>query len=120
MAKKSFNKASRLLGPSQFGAVFQKADYKLSTATLLILCSKSTTPSRLGIVVAKKIVKSAVQRNRLKRVIRESFRLRQEDFGTIDLVILVRQGLDKINNHELFVQINGLFDELIGKLNRNK
>lgn len=120
MAKQGFSKASRLLGPSQYSSVFQKADYKLSTATLLMLSCKSTTSPRLGIVVAKKHVKSAVQRNRLKRIIRESFRLRQEDFDTIDLVILVRQGLDKMNNHEVFVQINNLFDELIVKLNRNK
>jgi ribonuclease P protein component len=120
MARQGFTKASRLLGPSQFGKVFQKADYKLSTSTLLMLGSKSTLSPRLGIVVAKKNVKSAVQRNRLKRIIRESFRLRQEDFDTIDLVILVRQGLDKMNNNEIFVQVNNLFDELKSKLNRNK
>ncbi len=120
MAKKSFSKASRLLGPSQYGSVFQKADYKLSSPTLLILSSKSTACPRLGIVVAKKNIKSAVQRNRLKRIIRESFRLRQEDFDTIDMIVLVRQGLDKVNNHDVSMQLNSLFDDLISKLNRNK
>jgi ribonuclease P protein component len=120
MARQGFSKASRLLSPSQYSKVFQKADYKLSTSALLMLGSKSTLSPRLGIVVAKKNVKSAVQRNRLKRIIRESFRLRQEDFDTIDLVVLVRQGLDKMNNHDVFIQINKLFDELINKLNRIK
>ena len=118
MAKQGFSKASRLLGPSQYSTVFKKADFKLSTATILMLISKSVQSPRLGIVVAKKNAKSAVQRNRLKRIIRESFRLRQEEFGTIDMVILARQGLDKMNNEDVLIQINKLFDELISKLNR--
>lgn len=118
MAKQGFSKASRLLGPSQYSTVFQNADFKLSASSLLILARKSEETPRLGIVVAKKNVKSAVQRNRLKRIIRESFRLRQEEFGTIDMVILVRQGLDKMNNSDVLVQMNLLFDELVTKLNR--
>jgi ribonuclease P protein component len=120
MAKQGFSKASRLLGPSQYGAVFQKTDFKLTAASLLLLVTKSEQAPRLGIVIAKKNVKRAVDRNRLKRIIRESFRLRQEEFGTIDMVILARQGLDKMDNPEVLVQINHLFDELVNKLNRTK
>jgi ribonuclease P protein component len=120
MAKNSFGKASRLLGPSQYSSIFKKADYKLSSPTLLILGTKSAISPRLGVIIAKKNIKGAVQRNRLKRIIRESFRLRQQDFDTIDMVVLVRPGLDKANNHDVFVQLNRLFDELINKLNRNK
>ena len=118
MGKQGFSKASRLLGPSQYSAVFKKADFKLSAATILMLVSKSALPPRLGIVIAKKNVKSAVQRNRLKRLVRETFRLRQEEFGTIDMVVLARQSLDKMNNQEVLIQINKLFDQLIIKLNK--
>ena len=120
MAKQGFSKASRLLSPSQYGSVFKQAEFKLSAATMLILVCRSKTSPRLGIIVAKKNVKSAVQRNRLKRIIRESFRLRQGEFGTIDLVVLARQSLDKMNNQEVQSQINKLFDELLSKLSRNK
>ena len=118
MAKQGFNKASRLLGPSQYSMVFKKTDFKLSTTAILILVSKSILPPRLGVVIAKKNVKSAVQRNRLKRLVRETFRLRQEEFGTIDMVFLARQGLNKMNNQEVLIQISKLFDELINKLDR--
>lgn len=118
MAKQGFSKASRLLGPSQYSTVFKKADFKLSATSILILVSKSVLPPRLGIVVAKKHVKSAVQRNRLKRRFRESFRLRQEEFGTIDMVVLARKGVDLMSNQEVLIQINRLFDELTNKLNR--
>lgn len=120
MAKQGFRKPSRLLGPAQYRTVFQQADFKMSAASILMFVARSALPPRLGIIVAKKNVKSAVQRNRLKRIIRESFRLRQEEFGTIDLVVLATQGLDKVSNREALIQINLLFDELISKLNRVK
>ncbi|MFL2840829.1 MAG: ribonuclease P protein component [Pseudohongiellaceae bacterium] len=120
MAKQGFKKASRLLGPAQYRVVFKKADFKMSAASILMFVAKSTLPPRLGIIVAKKNVKSAVQRNRVKRIIRESFRLRQEEFGTIDLIILATQGLDKASNQEVLIQLNLLFDKLISKLNRTK
>jgi len=34
------------------------------------------------------------------------------------MVVLVRQGLDKMNNSDVLVQINLLFDELVNKLDR--
>lgn len=55
MAKQGFSKASRLLGPSQYSTVFQKADFKLSASSLLILVRKSEQAPRLGMVVAKKM-----------------------------------------------------------------
>ncbi len=119
MAKLGFTKASRLLGPSQFNPVFQEANYKLSSATVLILARKSSM-TRLGVVVAKKNIKSAVQRNRIKRLIRESFRLRKQEFDTIDLVVLVRRGLDQMENLEILNQLNKLFDDLLRKQTTRK
>lgn len=118
MAKQGFRKAARLLGPAQFNPVFQKTVFKLSSPTILILVGNSDSPPRLGIIVAKKHIKTAVQRNRLKRIIRESFRLRQAEFGTIDLVVLARQGLDQLDNKEVLAQINKLLDELLNKLKK--
>lgn len=43
--------------------------------------------SRLGLVVAKKVTRSAVKRNYMKRVLRELFRLNRHRLGNTDLVI---------------------------------
>lgn len=118
MARQGFSKSVRLLGPAQFDPVFKKTAFKLSTSCLLILVGISDGRARLGVVVAKKHVKTAVQRNRVKRIIRESFRLRQAEFGTIDLVVLARQGLDQLDNRAIMTQLNFLFDELLNKLNK--
>lgn len=47
--------------------------------------------ARLGIVVAKKNVKLAVARNRLKRIVRESFRLQQQSLHGLDIVVVIKK-----------------------------
>lgn len=45
--------------------------------------------ARLGIAIAKKIIPKATSRNRLKRIIRESFRLNQRTLPDLDIVIVI-------------------------------
>lgn len=51
-----------------------------------------TTPARLGLVVAKKHLKRAIDRNRFKRLVRESFRSHQLQLAGLDVVVLARNG----------------------------
>lgn len=44
-------------------------------------------PPRLGILVSRKHAAAAVERNRIKRRIREAFRLEQEGIGGIDVLV---------------------------------
>lgn len=46
---------------------------------------------RLGLVVAKKHIRKAVQRNRIKRVIRDNFRRYRHSIMNIDIVVLARK-----------------------------
>ncbi|MGH8183027.1 MAG: ribonuclease P protein component [Rhodanobacteraceae bacterium] len=45
---------------------------------------------RLGMAVSRKVSKRAVERNRIKRVIRESFRARRESFPALDILVIAR------------------------------
>lgn len=56
---------------------------------------------RLGLAIARKHARAAVARNRVKRVVRESFRHHQAELGSLDIVVLGRQGLAKRGNVEL-------------------
>jgi ribonuclease P protein component len=51
------------------------------------------TPSRLGVVTSKRIG-GAVTRNRARRLLRESFRLHQEDLShPVDMVLVARNSI---------------------------
>ena len=48
---------------------------------------RSEGSARLGLVVGKKLLKKAVDRNRVKRIVRENFRLRRCQLPAYDLVV---------------------------------
>ena len=69
-----FPRDSRLLKPAQYRSVFQRPIKTTDDCfTVLGRPSNLATP-RLGLAVSKKYARLAVDRNRIKRVIRESFR----------------------------------------------
>lgn len=70
--------------------------------------------ARLGLVVGKKIAKLAVNRNYMRRVLREFFRTQQHDICHVDLIIRVQKKFTKVD----FIQIKQEFDSLIGKINQ--
>ena len=92
-----FPRSARLLNAGDFSQVFNTTESKASSRYLLMLATPSKSKrSRLGFVIAKKHVKHAVQRNRIKRIVRESFRLNQAEMADNDFVILARPGLGEL------------------------
>jgi ribonuclease P protein component len=97
----SFKKTQRLLNTSDYKQVFDHNRVKVANSSLLILAKPTDgCPSRLGLVIAKKNIPTAVQRNRIKRVARETFRKKQFQ-GSLDVVFLARQGADKLSTEKL-------------------
>lgn len=113
MAEFGFSKAHRLLTPKDYQKVFDRADIKVSSRELLILarCEAQDIP-RVGLVIAKKNVRLSVQRNRIKRQIRESFRLNQATLGPLDAIVLARRGVDQLDNAALSQQLHHLWKQL--------
>lgn len=98
----SFTKSKRLLNAQDYSRVFDGAEAKASSRHLLLLAKKNDKPGhRLGLVIAKKNVRLAVQRNRIKRVAREFFRSLPCSEHSMDVVLLTRKGIDQLDNAEL-------------------
>ncbi len=74
--------------------------------------------ARLGLVVGKKLLKRAVDRNRLKRVVRENFRLRRPELPPCDLVVRLAVKGVPLCGAELADDVNALFDRLSSRLER--
>jgi len=98
----AFLRGSRLLNAGDYRTVFNGAKVKVSDKHLLILaCPNQLSRPRVGLVIAKKHVRLANQRNRIKRLIRESFRLQQHELPDLDIVVLARPGLGTLDNPAL-------------------
>lgn len=113
-------KSHRLLKSQDFKQVFDRAELKAGSRSLLLLGSSTDLGhTRLGLVISKKNVGAAVQRNRLKRLGREVFRCRSRDLPSIDVVFLARPGLGSLSNPEILVLMNKLIDTLIEQHRRH-
>ncbi len=82
-----------------------------SGAFLLLAAPGATQSSRLGVVVAKKAIRRAVRRNRIKRLVREQFRQHPFD-KAIDLVVLARSGADQMDNPSVWNELDRLWRAL--------
>jgi ribonuclease P protein component len=69
--------------------------------------------ARLGLAVSKKNVRRAVDRNLLKRIIRESFRMRKDDMAGVDVVVLSRRDVPVHEKRLLRDSLEGHWKRLI-------
>lgn len=91
----------RLTHPAEFKYVFDHP-CKSSDRDFTVLCRANRLEfPRLGMAVAKKQVKTAVARNRIKRLIRESFRRNHPGLEGMDIVVLVRRGAVRLKNRQI-------------------
>ncbi len=113
---RGFGREKRLLTPRQFKAVFDSPSGKVPGRNVLLLARENDLQHpRLGLVIGKKSVKLSVERNRIKRQIRETFRHHQLELAGWDIVIIARKGLADLENPELAKQ----FAKLWKRLSRN-
>jgi ribonuclease P protein component len=68
--------------------------------------------ARLGTAVASKPFGGSVPRNRIRRLIRESFRLRQHELPNVDMVISARPPARQASAAELRASLDGLWDKV--------
>ena len=95
----SYPKQLRLLTAKDYNQVFNHSLFKVSGPLGLFIASPNQLDHpRLGFVIAKKKVKLAVDRNRIKRVIKDCYRLNQHELPNIDIVFIARPGLGNKEN----------------------
>ena len=111
-----FPRKLRLTQAAQFKAVFNQADFKVSNRLFLVLARRNKLESsRLGLVIGKKNLPKAYQRNRIKRLLRNSFRLNQDLLEGLDIVILARSNMSNLDNNKVVENIQGLLLDLVKK-----
>ena len=112
MVNYSFSRELRLLTPDDFQPVFKNAVPAVSPHLTLLARKNSLDHPRLGMAIPKKHIKRAVGRNRIRRIVREQFRLQQHQLPAIDIVVIAKAGIADLSNQE----INKILDKLWRKL----
>lgn len=110
----------RLSGPKAFSNVFQQATVSSDASFKVLARNTGQATARLGMAVSRKVDPRAVQRNRLKRVIRESFRAHyfSEALHTpVDIVVLPRRQAVTISNGQLFEKLEQHWRRIDQKVN---
>ncbi|MDI5935044.1 ribonuclease P protein component [Halomonas sp. M4R5S39] len=121
MSRQDFPRRLRLLTAGDYRRVFDTAAYKVHGKGLMALASPNDLGHpRLGLVFSKKNVRRAVDRNRLKRLARESIRLQQQRLPSVDIVILARRGVHELDNDSLHRQLHGMWKRLTRDVQKSK
>ncbi|WP_347402035.1 ribonuclease P protein component [Ectothiorhodospira lacustris] len=107
-----FPRHVRLVQASDYQQVFKDAHRVSQPPFTGLWALNPTAGPRLGMAVAKKNVRQATQRNRIKRLIRESFRRHRSDMAPMDMVIMCKPGAQRFNNADLHQALERLWKRM--------
>ncbi|MCF7968598.1 MAG: ribonuclease P protein component [Methylococcaceae bacterium] len=96
-----FPRTCRLTTASAFQQVFANA-LKSSDGYLTVLArANGADGARLGLAISKRNIRLASDRNRVKRLARETFRLYQHELAGVDFVVMARTAASHANHETL-------------------
>lgn len=114
----NFPRACRLLTAGDYSGVFKKSQRYSDRYWTVLVRREVAGDARLGLAIAKKRAKRAVDRNRIKRVARESFRHHRHAMVGHELVAMNRDAAGTAEKAQLRRSIDTLMVKIIGVANK--
>ncbi|MDA1343651.1 MAG: ribonuclease P protein component [Methyloglobulus sp.] len=111
----SFPPKLRLKKAAEFKNVFSNPVKSTDRYFTLLATQSDFDNPRVGLAIAKKIIRKAVHRNVIKRTIRESFRIQQYTMTGIDIVVLARKDALGASPDELRLSLEKHWLKLVSK-----
>ena len=116
MKRYGFTKSDRILKHSGYSNLTRFGKTIRDQFFIVVYANGYNERSRLGITVSKR-VGNAVMRNRLKRVIREFFRLNRDLIkGHWDFNVIAKKDAADLSHHQAFLALTQLFGKMARKI----
>ncbi len=102
-----FHKDNRLLDAAAYERVFKKAARSRDKWFTVLCRDNNSETARLGLAISKKQCRAATTRNRIKRIVRESFRHNQAILAGLDVIVINQSAAQTGSNRQLFDSLHG-------------
>jgi ribonuclease P protein component len=113
MQRLTFPAHKRLRRKSEFDVAYARGRRFGNGFFAVTASSNDKHGARLGMAVAVRIAGNAVERNRIRRIIRESFRLHQHALPAFDLIVSARPKASGAPAAELHASLVALWKKVI-------
>lgn len=108
--KETYPRRSRLIAAGEYAAALNSRWRRSATWFSAHVLRSEHSAARLGLTIPKRLVPRAVERNKVKRLVRESFRRRRATLGAIDVVIRLRRLPQPVDWAQARSEVDRLFD----------
>lgn len=102
----SFARQYRLCTAAGFDKVFREGRRSADRLFTVLYCPNQLSHPRIGFALSRRRIRGAVPRNRVRRIVREHFRLARSQLAPADIVLLARDGTGAATAAEIRASID--------------
>ena len=107
-----FSRRHRFTVQGSFGAVLRNSRKLRSPHAVLHVTPGIPGFSRLGVALTRRLIPASVDRNAMKRALREMFRRHPVKKAGLDLVVMFRSPLVAAQRRDVVDEVRALFDQV--------
>ncbi len=105
---------SKILKPGEYKSIFNNGNMTRGKYWQVMAIKTDTSKAKLGLAVSKKVHRLAVERNRFKRIARETFRLQQANLENWEFVVMAKHA-KPANNATIAQDLLTLLNKVVAK-----
>jgi ribonuclease P protein component len=114
-----FPPTKRLRNRAAFTRVFRRNIRSADELFTVLVRPGDSGHARLGLAISVRAAGGAVARNRIKRLVRESFRQRQDRLPAADIVVMARPGIASWDNAGIRASLERHWERITQRCNRS-